>query len=345
MVASPPQKPVPVGVKLGSTRTVVVLADGDGRRIEQTLTCLATYDHPVADERRVLFGQEAADEYPDRVRFPLRAGLPEDEESVADVARFLGALVDEYDIPEESTVVFAVPTGGDEAGLGRLERLVEESHIGTRTRSFPEALCGALPALGERFEALRRVFAVLNLGSTTLEAVAYRRGTRLLGTSTGSVTGNWVDRRIAAAVEAETGGRVRLDRTTAREYKERHADFEAYEPFSGVVQQPGGGAHEFTVRSGVMEPLEEYVDRVVDVVADRFLADLAASNLRLYRETLASPLVVTGGMACVPGLVETLETRLTDELGREVGTVAPSRPDLAAARGAHRIARRLVERG
>jgi len=61
--------------------------------------------------------------------------------------------------------------------------------------------------------------------------------------STGSVTGNEVDRRIVAAVEEESQGRVHIDRTTAREYKEEHADVYDFEPFTDVIQQwPGGGA-------------------------------------------------------------------------------------------------------
>jgi hypothetical protein len=37
-------EPVPVGVKLGSTRTVIAYPDDDERRTVRTLTCLCTHE-------------------------------------------------------------------------------------------------------------------------------------------------------------------------------------------------------------------------------------------------------------------------------------------------------------
>jgi hypothetical protein len=67
--------------------------------------------------------------------------------------------------------------------------------------------------------------------------------------------------------------------------------------------------------------------------------------MKVYGLALSKPIVLTGGMACIPGIVEEFQERLSDELQREVEAVAPDRPDRAAAEGAHRIAFRLVERG
>ena len=101
--------PAAVGVKLGSTRTVLDLPDGrGGRERHSILKCLATYEDAITGEERVLFGEEAAVEYPDRVRFMLRSGLPEDDESVADAERFFEALVEAHDVPTDSAVVYAV---------------------------------------------------------------------------------------------------------------------------------------------------------------------------------------------------------------------------------------------
>jgi hypothetical protein len=81
--ATPSDGPVPVGVKLGSTRTVIALPDGEGGlETIRTLTCLATYEDQPTGEARVLYGDEAATEYPDRAEFMLRSGLPEDDELV-----------------------------------------------------------------------------------------------------------------------------------------------------------------------------------------------------------------------------------------------------------------------
>ncbi|AUV81549.1 hypothetical protein C2R22_07670 [Salinigranum rubrum] len=338
--------PVPVGVKLGSTRTVIYVPDGDGSlRTVRTLTCLATYEDALTGDERVIYGEQAAREYPDRVRYMLRSGLPEDDENADLAKQFFSELVRSQDIPADSAVVYAIPTIENEEGLANLSAVIEESGVGDAlVRSFPESLCGSIPALGDDLEAVDEIFIAVNMGSTNLEACAYRHGEQLAPFSTGSVTGNEVDRRIANAVEEETQGRVNIDRTTAREYKEEHGDFVDFEPFTDVIQQPGGGSHEFTIERSVMDPLDDYVDEVVDEIANNFLSELANSHIKPYQIALSRPIAVTGGMACIPGIVEEFEERLGEELNREVEATAPDRPDLAAAQGAQRIAGRLTER-
>jgi actin-like ATPase involved in cell morphogenesis len=338
--------PLPVGVKLGSTRTVIYVPNEDGSlRTIRTLTCLSTYEDPLTGDEQVIYGEQAAREYPDRVRYMLRSGLPEDDENAALAKQFFAELVDAQAIPENSAVVYAIPTIDNEAGLTNLSAVIEESGIGQAlVRSFPESLCGSIPALGDDLEAIDDIFIAVNMGSTNLEASAYRHGEQLAPFSTGSVTGNEVDRHIANAVEEETQGRVNIDRTTAREYKEEHGDFVDFEPFTDVIQQPGGGSHEFTIERSVMEPLDDYLDEVVDEVANNFLSELANSHIKPYQIALSRPIALTGGMACLPGIVDEFEERLSDELSRDVEATAPDRPDLAAAQGAQRIAGRLAER-
>ncbi|WP_066413915.1 rod shape-determining protein [Halorubrum aethiopicum] len=336
--------PTPVGVKLGSTRTVLDLPDGrGGRERHSTLTCLATYEDAITGEEKALYGHDAAVEYPDSVRFMLRSGLPENDDGVADAEAFFEAVVDAHDVPAESAVVYAVPTIDNEAGVENLKAVIEGSSVGeAAVRSFPESLCGAIPAYGDGLDAIDEVFVSVNMGSTTLEACAYRRGEQLSPFSTGSVTGNEVDRWIVAAVEEESQGRVHIDRTTAREYKEEHADVYDFEPFTDVVQQPGGGSHEFTVDRGVRDPVDRYIDDAVDAVANEFLPELANDHMKPYQLALGRPIAVTGGMACIPGLVEEFEKRLSAELDRDIEVVAPDDPATAAAEGAARIAERLV---
>jgi hypothetical protein len=336
--------PTPVGVKLGSTRTVVQFPTDGGVKSVSTLTCLATYEDALSGEERALYGDQAAREYPDRVEYMLRSGLPEDDDRTGLADRFFGELVRSEGVPEDSAVVYAVPTIDNQTGLDNLANVVEGSAIGeSLTRSFPESLCGAIPALGDGLEAIDDIFVAINMGSTNLEACAYRRGEQLTPFTTGAVTGNEVDRDIAAAIEEETQGRVNVDRQTAREYKETHADFEAFEPFTDVIQQPGGGSHEFTVERGVMEPLDAYLDAAVDAVANTFLPELANDHMKPYQLALNRPIAVTGGMACIPGIVDEFERRLSAELDREVEAVTSERPDLAAAEGARRIAERLAQ--
>ena len=336
----------PIGVKLGSTRTVIALPSehGSGLRTIQTLTCLASYEDPLTGEEKYLYGEEAATEYPDRVEYMLRSGLPEDEDRAELTKQFFNSVIESHDIPEDSVVVYAVPTINNPVGIDNLEEVIEQSPIGGRhIESFPESLCGSIPAVGDGLEAIEEIFIALNLGSTNLEVAAYRRGEQLTPYRTGAVTGNEVDRAISGYIEEETQGRVNVDTNTAREYKEQHADFEEFEPFTDIIQQPGGGSHEFTIEWSVMEAVDEYLDDVVDEFANTFLSQLANDHMKVYQLALDQPVVLTGGMACIPGLVEEFEERLSQELGRDIDAVSPNRPDLSATIGAQRIAAQLAE--
>jgi hypothetical protein len=339
----PTAGPTPVGVKLGSTRTVLQFQNGEDLETVRTLTCLATYEDALTGDERVLYGEQAAQEYPDSVEYMLRSGLPEDEARAGLAKKFFTELVTAEGLDGDSAVVYAIPTIDNEPGLENLNDVIEESPVGDAlVRSFPESLCGAIPAFGEGLEAVDSVFISVNMGSTNLEASAYRHGEQLSPFVSGAVTGNEVDRRIANMVEEETQGRVNVDLTTAREYKEEHADFDDFRPFTDVIQQPGGGSHEFTIERSVMEPLDDYLDDAVDEVANNFLSELANDHMKPYQLALSRPVVLTGGMACIPGIVGEFERRLSEELNRDVECVAADRPDLAPAEGARRIAERLA---
>ncbi len=337
---------VPVGVKLGSTRTVIALPtdDGSGLKTIRILTCLASYEDPLTGEEKFLYGEEAAREYPDRVQFMLRSGLPEDENRAELTEQFFRSVIESHDIPEDSAVVYAIPTIDNPAGLENLQNVIEDSPIGSALiESYPESLCGSIPAFGDDLEAIEQIFVSVNMGSTNLEASAYRRGEQMSPFTTGAVTGNEVDRIIANYVEEETQGRVNIDITTAREYKEEHADFEEFDPFTDIIQQPGGGSHEFTIERSVMDACNEYLDDVVEEFANTFLSQLANDHMKVYQLALDRPVVLTGGMACIPGIVEEFEERVGDVLGREIDAVAADRPDLSATIGAQRIAARLAQ--
>jgi len=333
----------PVGVNLGSTRTVIAHPSehGSGLQTSRTLTCLARYEDPLTGEEKFLYGEDAAVEYPDKVEYMLRSGLPEGDQTEL-AAQFFEAVIDSHDIPEQSAVVYATPTIDNPEGLDNLSQVIEDSAVGDQlVESYPESLTGAIPAVGDGLEALQEIFVTLNMGSTNLEMSAYRRGEQLVPFTTGAVTGNEVDRAIANLVEEETQGRVNIDTNTAREYKEAHGDYDEFEPFTDIIQQPGGGTHEFTIERSVMEALDSYLDDVVEEFANQFLPKLANKHMRAYQLALDKPVVLTGGMACIPGIVEEFEERASEELGREVSAIAPERPDLAATIGAQRIAAEL----
>lgn len=338
--------PTALGVKMGSTRTVVARQRDGGVETVQDLTCLAKYDDAITGEEHVLFGDDAATQYPEQVRYMLRTGLPTDEESTSVAQTYLREFIAANDLPENSVAVYALPSIDNPAGLERFEQAIEDSSIGGRQiRSYPETLCGSIPALGDGLEAINETFLVANLGSTNLEAGAFRNGEQLVPFSTGSVTGSEVDRTIATNVEEETQGRVNIDLTTAREYKETHADFENYEPFSDTIQQPGGGTYEFTIEDAVMDAVDSYLDDVVDQYANVFMPTLDQQYLKTRQRALHNPIVLTGGMACIPGIESEFADRLSVELGLDVSATKPETPDTAPAIGAYRIAERIRELG
>jgi activator of 2-hydroxyglutaryl-CoA dehydratase len=94
-----------------------------------------------------------------------------------------------------------------------------------------------------------------------------------------------------------------------------------------------------------MQAVDEYVDDAVDELANTFLPEFANDSMKTYNLALDTSIVLTGGMTCIPGLVDEFEERLSAELSREVEVVAPDDPVTAAAGGAQRIADRLVQRG
>lgn len=336
--------PVPVGVKIGSTRTVIAFPAPDGGvQIIRTLTCLAEYENPITGEMKYAYGDDAAAEYPDSVKFPLRSGLPDSGRQTELTRQFFDAVVESHDLPEDSVVVYVTPLSEDDDGQKNLGRVIADSRIGTAgIERYPEMLCGALPAFGDGLEAIETVFTAVNLGATHVEAAAFRRGEQVAPYRTAAVSGNEVDRKIINNVENETQSRVHIDINIAREYKEQHARFENFEPLTDVIQQPGGGRHEFTIGRSIMDPVEEYLDTIVAKFAGGFLPQLSGQYQRVQRLALDQPVVLTGGMACLPGFVGEFQQRLRDTVDADLAVTAPNRPDLGAAIGAQRIAARLL---
>lgn len=337
--------PVPIGIKIGSTRTVVARPHEEGIETHATLTCLARYEDVLSGTTHIIYGEKAAYQYPERVEFMLRTGLPEDDERATATATFFERIVETNDLPENSVAVYAIPAINNETGLRNLADVIEGTDVGGQLiRGYPESLCGSLPAFGSELTAIGCVFVSINMGSTNIGACAYRRGEQLSRFATGSIAGNEVDRWIATNVEEETQGRVHIDRTTAREYKEDHGDFIDFQPFTDIIQQPGGGTHEFTIERSVMDALERYVVEAVEGIANEFLPQLANDHPKVYKHALEEPIVLTGGMAAIPGLPEAFERRLGEELQQEVTVISPEEPETAAARGAFNLAQQFIEK-
>jgi hypothetical protein len=88
----------PVGVKLGSTRTVVVEPQGSVLKTHEALTCLARYEDVLTGTDQVIYGEQPAREYPERVEFMLRSGLPEDDERTETATTFFTYFIQANDV-------------------------------------------------------------------------------------------------------------------------------------------------------------------------------------------------------------------------------------------------------
>lgn len=334
--------PTPVGLKLGCVRTVSAQTGEDAVETKVALTCSATYQDALTGKRRALYGEKAANEYPDRATFMLQSELTDDDERAPVARSFLETFVQTNGIPQNSAVVYAAPTLADRQGITMLDTIVEES-IGERLLcGYPLSLCSSIPVLGSGLSALNRIFLTINVGSRNLEACVYRRGEQLSPFSTGSVRGVDVDQWIINNVEEETRGRVHIDQTTAREYKEGRTNYDDYQLFTDSAAAERT-TRESTIERGVRDAIDRYVEEAVEEIANEFLPQLASRSIKIYKQVLSEPIVLTGGMAVVPGLCEAFEDRLSKELHRDVVLVAPQEPVTAGARGAKRIAKRLLE--
>lgn len=332
---------MPVGLKLGGVRTVAARPRDETVQTKVALACSATYQDALTGKRRAVYGEKAANEYPDRAQFMLQSELAEDDERATEARSFLETFVRTNGIPPNSAVVSAMPALDAGQGMTMLDTIVEES-IGERLlRGYPVSLCSSIPALGSGLGALDRIFITINMGARNLGACVYRRGEQLSPFSTGSVRGTEVNQWIINNVEEETQGRVHIDQTTAREYKEGRTDWEDFHPF--IDSAPERTPSNSTVERGVMDAVDRYVAEAVEEIANEFLPQLASRSIKIYKQTVAEPIVLTGPMAVVPGVCEAFEDQLSRELQRDILVVAPQDPVTAAARGAQRIAGRLLE--
>ncbi|RRJ30514.1 hypothetical protein [Halocatena pleomorpha] len=334
--------PTPVGLKFGSVRTVVARPEDDAVQTTVALTCSATYQDPLTGKRRAVYGERAANEYPDRAQFMLQSELAEDNERATVTRSFLETFAQTNDIPPNSAVVYAIPSFDDRRTT--LDAIIEESISGRLLDGYSTAMCESIPVFGSDLDAFDRIFTTIKMGSTNLEACVYRRGEQLAPFSTGSVRGCEVDRWIINNVEEGTQGRVHIDRTTAREYKEGRTNCDDIQPLFDDTTG-SGAAQKSTVERSVTDAIDRYVKEAVDEIANEFLPRLVSRSIKIYKRVLVEPIVLTGDMAVVPGLREAFEDRLSSELQRNIVVTTPAEPITAAARGAQRIAGRLLETG
>lgn len=278
---------IPIGLKIGSTRTVLVMPNYEGTLdIVRTLTCVARYRDLFTGKLATKFGDEAAEEYADSVYFMFRAGLPQDDDSVKLAAQFIEYLVYKYNIPENSYVTLAHPAVENDRGRKNLKDIISGMSIGRAGRqAWSEAFCGAIPAF-DGLDAIKKTFMSVNMGSTTLEISAFRNGEPVHTVTLGTISGNIVDRKIRLGVQNETQGIVNIDLNTARKYKEEFANFIDYKPVYDSVHIHDRGQYGFKIEKSIMKPVEEYVNNVIEAIMENFFPQLAQDHYQTYKRVL-----------------------------------------------------------
>ncbi len=149
--------------------------------------------------------------------------------------------------------MYAIPTIDNPTGLANCNVIENTSSGWTSSRAIRSRCVALSRPLATILKLSTRYSSLSTWGRRTSKPPQDRAASSSPLITTGAVTGNEVDRMIANDVEEETQGRVNIDHQTAREYKEEHADFDNFEPFTDIIQQPGGGSHEFTIEFSVME--------------------------------------------------------------------------------------------
>ncbi len=330
---------VPVGIKIGSQHTVIVTDDGTF----VTHTCIKEVENPVTGEKEYVIGDEALELFGDEANFMLRGGFPGTEEEAELLKIYLTKIVREYDIPENSYVTYAVPAIESEICINLVKKVIAQLPVGwVGKEMWNDSFLGAL-ALPEGMEMINKTFLVINLGSSTTEVVAVRRGGIVYSLVTGAISGDAVDRKIRNEIQNETRGAVNIDLTTAREYKERYANLKNWEKVQETVHLFEKGKYSFRVDECIIRPINEYIEEVADFVAMQFLPELAERNFSVYRQIVKKDFILIGGMAEIPGLAEKLEASLRDRLGVAVKIRTPENPSTASARGAYTISKFRVE--
>ncbi len=331
---------VPIGMKVGSQRTVI--AKGDEVIVVET--CIKEKENPITGEKDYVIGNEAAELYGDEAVYMLRGGLPGNEEEAELLKIFLTNVAKQYEIPENTYVTYGIPSTEAEEGVNLFKKVISQVPIGWAGKEvWNDSFLAAL-ALPEGLGMLDRTFVVVNLGSSTTDVVAVRKGEIVFSMVTGEVSGDLVDRWIKNEIMNLTRGAVNVDISTAREYKEKYANLKEWKSVKETVQLFEKGQFSFRLDEAVNKPVERYLDALVDFITLEFLPSLAEFNFKAYKVILESEFILTGGMAEIPGLKEKFETKLSEALGFGVKVRSPENPLTASARGALLISQLRVRR-
>ncbi len=328
-------KIVPIGIKVGSQNTVITTSDWT----EIETTCVKERSNLITGETEYIVGNEAAEMFGDGAEYMLRGGLPGNEEEADLLRRFLGRLIEKYDLPENSYVTYAIPAVESEVGINLFKKVVSQISIGWSGKEiWNDSFLGAL-ALPGGIKIVEKTFLVINLGSTTTEVVAARKGEVLLSAVTGAVSGDLVDRWVKNEILNETRAALNIDLATARKYKEKYANLKSWENVQESVQLFRKGKSSFKISECIIKPIEDYLERLADFVCLEFLPELAETNFSVYKQVLAKEFILVGGMVEIPGLREKLGTIMSSQLGANVTMICPENPVAAPAKGAYTLSK------
>ncbi len=330
---------VPIGIKVGSQRTVLAKMGNSGAlEVNTVFSCLKNYRNSLTNEIESLYGEDATAVYGDEVEYMLRAGLPDTERDADLLKQFLDYILEVNNVPENSFITFSVPGVEGGEGLGKFKEIVESLDIGRGGKQiWSDSFCGAVP-LYESLGGMYKTFLTINGGSSTLEVTAFRNGEVVHSTMSAMISGDGVDREIRLGVERDTRGSVYINNNHAREYKESYGSVNEVEPLEQDIQLHRKGKYTYSMSGIIRDALRDYAVQVAEYVTLNFLPQLAEKNFQVYKGVMSEPFVLMGGMSAIDGMRDMTELLIRETLGNEGVSIAMhDMPQFASAIGAYSI--------
>ena len=300
-----------IGVKVGSTYSCAAMLNGAAPKTTVIKSCIAYEKNPMDDVvTNTIIGTEV-----DGSIFPLDKGVIESDDMIeptSEIVRKLG-------LPVWSHVVVAVPAleliNEKNKGKIRLKKALIDALQPTKMVMFPEVYCGAVKSLGyikiggrNQLKAWHSSFLAVNLGSTTTEVLVVIRGNKQYINAFTDVCGNRVDEELADALK-NAFGKVIITTPEVKEIKEK---FNLTDPGDYTFKVlTKNGMTEISSSLEITNVLNQYAYKVAALIKRILTTSL---DSEIVAQILDMPIITTGGMGNITGLVDALELQLRKQL-------------------------------
>ncbi len=298
-----------IGLKVGSQNTVAALRENgtDEIKTRAIKTCVKYSSKTFKNlgTRPPTIGDEAV-KYADAV-WPLSFGIIKSDEGIQQTIDILKTL----EIPTGADIVLASPAMEMTDGKDRLSRAVKQAAEFDRMWVFSEGVCSVVEITCKPDIVRDSTFFSVNLGSSTTELCCSAEGVVKHLSAHSDMSGNRVDHDILNRVRKSVGEEITIQK--AREMKE-NASLGKVRTFQ-VQPLTEEGYRDFEVSAEVTDPLHEYVLSIVNIIQKELYRNVDP----IMRETaLEQPMFISGGMANIDRLPESIAQVLSEKMHREI---------------------------